>query len=138
MNTVQNHPGETPAEDPAPEGEDLAALLLRLLGETRRTQKELATATGIAYPTLNAWARRTRGTSQISPDDLRAITNVVRSWGGDVSVRQVFEAAGRPIPGPTDQEREARLLAIYRALPVDSQRALIQTAEAMRKASRAA
>lgn len=140
MTTGPNHPGDPTraAEDPAPTGEDLAALLARLLEETGdKTQKELATAAGIKYPTLNAWMNRTRGTSRINPDDLRAIGNIMRSWGVEVSPRQLFEAAGKPVPGPSDQEREQRLLEIYRALPTSSQRALIQTAEAMRQSAQA-
>ncbi|MFI8254127.1 transcriptional regulator [Streptomyces filamentosus] len=133
MNTDQNPPGAPPAEDPA-EGEDLAALLVPLLKEARRSQKELATATGIKYPTLNSWLNRTRGTSQIAEGEVRAIARVMREWGISITPRQIFEAVGRPIPGPVDTEREQRLLEIYRSLPTDSQRALILAAEAMRKA----
>ncbi len=141
MTTGPNHPGDHPvraAEDPAPNGEDLAALLTRLLEEAGdKTQKELAEAAGIKYPTLNAWMNRTRGTSRINPDDLRALTNILRGWGADVVPRQLFEAAGRPVPGPTDEEREQRLLDIYRQLPTKGQRALIQSAEAMLSGARA-
>ncbi|MFE1329706.1 transcriptional regulator [Streptomyces microflavus] len=140
MTTGPNHPGDhaRAAEDPAPTGEDLAALLARLLEETGdKTQKELAEAAGIKYPTLNAWMNRTRGTSRINPDDLRALGNVMRGWGVEVSPRTLFEAAGRPVPGPTDEERERRLLEIYRQLPSKGQRALIQSAEAMLAGARA-
>ncbi|MER7807864.1 helix-turn-helix transcriptional regulator [Streptomyces sp900116325] len=139
MTTGPKHPGDIDpaAEDPAPMGEDLAALLTRLLEEAGRTQKELATEAGIKYPTLNAWLNRTRGTSRIDPDDLRAMVNTLRLWHVAVTPAQMFRAAGRKVPGPTDEEREQRLLRIYRELPTDSQRALIQTAEAMRSASRA-
>ncbi|MFE4647687.1 helix-turn-helix domain-containing protein [Streptomyces sp. NPDC056707] len=139
MTTGPNHPGDTDpaAEDPAPMGEDLAALLTRLLEEAGRTQKELAAEAGIKYPTLNAWVNRTRGTSRVDPNDLRAITDIFRQWHVAVTPAQMFKAAGRKVPGPTDEEREQRLLRIYRELPTDSQRALIQTAEAMRSASRA-
>ncbi|MER8083790.1 helix-turn-helix transcriptional regulator [Streptomyces sp. NPDC094048] len=138
MTTGPHHPGDTDtaAEDPAPAGEDLAALLTRLLEEAGRTQKELATETGIKYPTLNAWVNRTRGTSRIDPQDLRAIVNTLRLWQVEVTPAQMFKAAGRKVPGPSDAEREARLLKIYRELPTEGQRALIQTAEAMKAASR--
>ncbi|NEB57605.1 helix-turn-helix domain-containing protein [Streptomyces griseus] len=141
VTTGPNHPGDHPvraAEDPAPTGEDLAALLTRLLEETGdKTQKDLAAAAGINYSTLNHWMKRTRGTSRINPDDLRALTNILRGWGADVVPRQLFEAAGRPVPGPTDEEREKRLLDIYRQLPSRGQRALIQSAEAMLAGARA-
>ncbi|WP_128817978.1 helix-turn-helix domain-containing protein [Streptomyces sp. S063] len=140
MTTGPNHPGDhvRAAEDPAPTGEDLAALLTRLLEEAGdRSQKELAESAGIKYPTLNAWMNRTRGTSRINPDDLRAIGNVMREWGVEVTPRQLFQASGRPIPGPTDEEREQRLLEIYRQLPRRAQRTLIETAEVMLGAARA-
>ncbi|WHX19797.1 helix-turn-helix transcriptional regulator [Streptomyces malaysiensis subsp. malaysiensis] len=140
MTTAAHHPGEPdpPAEEPAASrGEDLATLLTRVLEETGRTQKELAKEAGIAYPTLNAWMNRTRGTSRVSPDKLRDLAAAIKIIGGEITVRDVFEASGRRVPGPTDQEREARLLAIYRALPVESQRAVLQFAEAMNKAARA-
>jgi transcriptional regulator with XRE-family HTH domain len=133
----QNHPGEThPAEDPVHQGEDLAALLDRLLTTADKTQKELAAAAGLKYPTLNAWMNRTRGTSRIDPDDLRRMVDVFRSWGVETTPREFFESVGRQVPGPTDQEREARLLKIYRSLPARQQRSLIEIAEGMSSASR--
>ncbi|TXS36968.1 helix-turn-helix domain-containing protein [Streptomyces sp. OR43] len=136
MTTGPSNPGDDAAEDPAPTGEDLAAILTRLLEETGHTQKELAAQAGIKYPTLNAWVNRTRGTSRIDADDLRAMVNVLRLWRADVTPAQMFKAAGRRVPGPSSEEREQRLLRLYRDLPTDGQRALIQTAEAMRAASR--
>lgn len=134
----QQDPGEPhPAEDPAATGEDLAALLARLLEETGRTQKELAEASGVKYPTLNAWMKRTRGTSRVDPEQLRSIAESLRGWGGDITPKQIFESAGRPVPGPSDAEREARLLKIYRGLSARQQRSLIGIAEEMATASRA-
>ncbi|WP_262701989.1 MULTISPECIES: helix-turn-helix domain-containing protein [Streptomyces] len=143
MNTAQHHPGEPdqPARGPAPtDGEDLAALLTRLLEQTGRTQKDLAEKASVPYPTLNAWLNRTRGMSRVSPDTLRDISAAINILGADkgvkVTPRQLFEAAGRPVPGPTDEEREQRLLRAYRSLSVEGQRALIQTAEAMMRTPR--
>jgi hypothetical protein len=134
----QNHPGEPdPAEDRAPRGEDLAALLERLLaGVPGKTQKDLATEAGIRYPTFNAWMNRTRGTSRIDPETLRAMVATLRKWGVAVTPREMFEAVGRPVPGPTGDEREARLLSLYRQLPEDRQRDLVRDAEAMLRVSR--
>ncbi|MGW7085060.1 helix-turn-helix domain-containing protein [Streptomyces sp. NPDC054871] len=131
MTTAQTDPGDDHAEDPAPAGVDLAALLERLLAEADKTQKELAEAAGIKYPTLNAWIKRTRGTSRIDPDVLRKLADVLRGWGVEVTPREMFQSAGRPVPGPSDEEREARLLRIYRALPTRQQRSLIGIAEDM-------
>lgn len=137
VNSHQNHPGEPrPAEDPARQGEDLAALLEHHLEAVGKTQKDLAGATGIPYATLNAWMKRTRGTSKVDPEKLRRLAETLKAWGAHVTPKQVFESAGRPVPGPTDVERETRLLKVYRELTADSQRALIATAEAMRKGIR--
>lgn len=128
----QNHPGDHAAEDPARQGEDLAALLQRLLDQVPdRNQKDLAKAADIRYPTLNAWMNRTRGTSRIEPDVLRGLREVFRAWGVETSVSEFFAAAGRPVPGPSSDEREARLLRVYRQLPENRQRALVKDAEAM-------
>lgn len=133
VNSHQNHPGEQgPAEDLAREGEDLAALLERLLAQVPdRTQKGLAEEAGISYQTLNAWMNRTRGTSRIDPEKLRALVDAFRKWGVQTSPREFFAAVGRPAPGPTDSEREARLLQLYRQLPETKQRLLVDDAEIM-------
>ncbi|MEU0199178.1 MULTISPECIES: helix-turn-helix transcriptional regulator [unclassified Streptomyces] len=140
MTSHQNDPGETdPAEDRAPEGEDLAALLERLLEQAPdRTQKDLATQAGISYPTLNAWMNRTRGTSRIAPDTLRSLVDVFRAWGVATTPKEMFEAAGRPVPGRADKEREDRLLTLFRQLPESKQRDLVKFAEAMLRDAAAA
>ncbi|MXM67023.1 helix-turn-helix domain-containing protein [Streptomyces sp. HUCO-GS316] len=126
-----------PGDDPARRGEDLAALLDRLLSASQgRTQKDLASEAGISYPTLNAWMNRTRGTSRIDPEKLRAMVEVFRRWGVRTTPREFFEAVGRPVPGPSRDEREARLLKLYRQLPEARQRALLKDAEAMLQVSR--
>ncbi|KJK40264.1 antirepressor [Streptomyces variegatus] len=133
VTSPQHDPGEThPAEDQAHRGEDLAALLERLLEQAPgRTQKDLAGAAGISYPTLNAWMNRTRGTSRVAPDTLRALVDAFRAWGVATTPKEMFEAAGRPVPGRADEEREGRLLTLYRQLPENKQRDLLKFAEAM-------
>ncbi|MFI7014428.1 helix-turn-helix domain-containing protein [Streptomyces sp. NPDC050164] len=140
MTSHQNDPGEPdPAEDQAPRGEDLAALLERLLKQAPdRTQKDLATQAGVSYPTLNAWMNRTRGTSRVPPDTLRALVDAFRAWGVAITPKEMFEAAGRPVPGRADKEREDRLLALYRQLPEGRQRDLVKFAEAMLRDASAA
>ncbi|MEV5606971.1 helix-turn-helix transcriptional regulator [Streptomyces sp. NPDC052225] len=138
MTSHPHDPGEPhPAEGHAANGEDLAALLARLLEETGKTQKDLAEASGVKYPTLNAWITRTRGTSRVDPEQLRALADSLRGWGGSVTPKQIFESAGRPVPGPSDAEREARLLKIYRGLSARQQRSLLGIAEEMASSSRA-
>ena len=138
MTSHQNHPAEPrPGDDGVREGEDLAALLERLLAKASgKTQKDLASEAGISYPTLNAWMNRTRGTSRVEPEKLRAMVEVFRRWGLKTTPREFFEAVGRPVPGPSRDEREAKLLRLYRQLPEARQRALIQDAEAMLQVSR--
>ncbi|MFI9824470.1 helix-turn-helix domain-containing protein [Streptomyces sp. NPDC052013] len=128
MTSHQNDPDEQH------QGEDLAALITRLLDRVPdRTQKDLAAAAGISYPTLNAWMNRTRGTSRVDPERLRALVDAFRRWGVEVTPREVFLAAGRPVPGRSDQEREDRLLRLYRQLPEAKQRDLVRAAEVMLK-----
>jgi transcriptional regulator with XRE-family HTH domain len=140
VTSPQNHPGEPhPAEDRARRGEDLAALLERLLQQAPdRTQKDLAGAAGISYPTLNAWMNRTRGTSRVAPETLRSLVDAFRAWGVAITPKEMFEAAGRPVPGRADEEREGRLLAIYRQLPEGKQRDLLKFADAMLRDAAAA
>ncbi|MFI9834433.1 helix-turn-helix domain-containing protein [Streptomyces sp. NPDC051913] len=124
-------------QDPPRRDEDLAALLERLLAQVPgRTQKDLAAETGISYPTLNAWMNRTRGTSRIDPEKLRVMVEAFRRWGVRTTPKEFFEAVGRPVPGPSGDEREARLLKLYRQLPEARQRALLKDAEAMLQVSR--
>ncbi|MFD7879142.1 helix-turn-helix domain-containing protein [Streptomyces sp. NPDC059766] len=138
MTNQQSRPGEPEAgDDPARRDVDLATLLERLLAQAPgKTQKDLASEAGISYPTLNAWMNRTRGTSRIDPEKLRAMVEVFRRWGVRTTPREFFEAVGRPAPGPSGDEREARLLKLYRQLPEARQRALLKDAEAMLQVSR--
>jgi hypothetical protein len=132
VTSPQHRPGAPTAEDRAHEGEDLAALLARLLDEIPgKTQKDLATEAGIPYPTLNAWMNRTRGTSRIDTDLLRSMVDVLRRWGASVTPREMFAAVGRPVPGNSRDEREVRLLRLYRQLPDSQQRDAIKYVEAL-------
>ncbi|MFF1295000.1 MULTISPECIES: helix-turn-helix domain-containing protein [unclassified Streptomyces] len=138
MTNEQSRPEDpAPGHDPARRDEDLAALLEKLLARAPgKTQKDLASEAGISYPTLNAWMNRTRGTSRIDPEKLRAMVEVFRRWGVRTTPKEFFEAVGRPVPGPSGDEREARLLKLYRQLPESRQRALLKDAEAMLQVTR--
>ncbi|MEU6222294.1 transcriptional regulator [Streptomyces sp. NPDC047042] len=140
MTSHQHGPGEQgPAEDPAHEGEDLAALLQRLVEEKPdKTPKDLAVESGVPYATLNAWMRRTRGTSKIKSETLRDLVRVLRdAWGLSVTPAEVFASVGRAVPGGSDKARESRLLRVYRELPVDKQRDVLRYADALLTVSRA-
>lgn len=114
--------------------EDLAALLERVLDLSGMTQKELATKAGIPYTTLNGWVRRTRGTGgRVNPDHLRAIVTALPR--GMTTVAEIFESAGRSVPGEVNTERKAKLVRIYDELPTESQRALVDMAVALSRSS---
>lgn len=130
MRPVDSAPVTTPQPD---QQEDVAALVLRRLGELRMSQRELATTTGIPYSTLNAWVTRRRGGGGgIDPDHLRALAKALK-----ITAAEMFAANGRQTPGDLDEVREAKLLRLYRNLSVSGQRALIQTAETLSKGMRA-
>jgi transcriptional regulator with XRE-family HTH domain len=117
----------------APEGEDVAALIARRLAETGMSQRTLSDKSEIPYSTLNAWITRRRGGGGgIDPGHLRKLAEIL-----DVTVREMFAANGRQVPGDLDREREAKLLRIFRNLTTEGQRALIGMAEALDKSSRA-
>ncbi|MEV4335712.1 transcriptional regulator [Streptomyces sp. NPDC049590] len=137
MTSHQHHPGEQgPAEDRPPRGEDLAALLTRVIKEAGVPQKQIAKEAGVKYPTLHAWTKGTRGTSRIAPEILRSIVRVINSHGVPLTVREVFEAAGRHVPGPANEQREQRLLDLYRQLPEGKQRDLVRYVESLLRLSK--
>jgi transcriptional regulator with XRE-family HTH domain len=113
--------------------EDLAALLKRILAEKDKSQAWLATETGIPLATVNAWVvgrRAPKGES--GTESLRKLAVAL-----GVTPKLMFEAAGRRAPGPLSEEREAKLLRIYRALPVEGQRMLITNGEQLLRMSQA-
>lgn len=117
--------------------EDLAALLQRVLSVSGMNQKELAQKAGIPYTTLNGWVRRTRGTGGgVNSDYLRAIVAAVPK--GIVTVAEIFESAGRHVPGDVDTERREKLLRIYDDMPTETQRTLVDMAVALSRTPRAA
>jgi transcriptional regulator with XRE-family HTH domain len=115
------------------DGENLAALLSRLLGKRGISQARLAEETGIPLATLNTWVRGKRTPSGASgATALRALAQHL-----DATPAEFFEAAGRRAPGPLSEEREEKLLQIYRGLSVQGQRSVIQHAETLASMSRA-
>jgi hypothetical protein len=119
--------------DAASAEEDLSALIVRRLAELDRNQAWLARTTEIPLATINAWVRRTRGgDGRVDPDRLRKVGDAL-----GVTAAEAFEAAGRRAPGPLNEEREQKLLRLYRQMPTALQRALIEQAETMAKIARA-
>lgn len=115
-------------------GEDLAALLQRVLAEADISQRELSRRTGIPVATLSAWMTRRRGQAGgIDPAVLRQLAEGVR---GFATVAEIFEAAGRVVPAELDEARKDRLLKYFYAMDAQQQRALIAQAELMTRATR--
>ncbi|MFJ6617612.1 transcriptional regulator [Kitasatospora sp. NPDC091335] len=113
-------------------GEDLSALILRVLAETGRSQTWLAGRADIPLASLNAWVRRARGTAGIDPDVLRRLADAL-----GLTPAAVFAAAGRRVPAALNEEREKKMLRLFRELPTAQQRLLVQQAEAMVRIARA-
>ncbi|MEY9876569.1 transcriptional regulator with XRE-family HTH domain [Streptacidiphilus sp. MAP12-33] len=111
------------------EGEDLAALILRVIDENPGlSQKGIAEKSGIPLATINAWVTRRRGTSgRIDPDSLRKLAAVLPK----TTVKQVFESTGRRAPANLDQEREKKLLRLWRQMDAQQQRSVLDMVEVM-------
>jgi hypothetical protein len=135
VTTPQHHPDGTAAEDPANAAGDLGTVITNALADVDKSQKDLAAAASIGYTTLNHWVRGARGTSRVDPEVWRRIAGVLRAWGADITPAEIFRAAGRQVPGPVNEELEHRLVAIFRVLPHDSRRALLQHAELLERAT---
>lgn len=125
---------ETPAHAARPDdAETLSSMLSRAFAEhPELTQKSVAERAGIPIQTLNAWTLGTRGTGgRINSDVLRALANALPS---EYTVARVHKAAGRRVPADLNQERELKLLGVYRELTEKQQRALVDIADVLRRA----
>jgi hypothetical protein len=69
---------------------------------------------------------RARGSRGPSPDKLRQL-----AAGAGLTVSEVFEAAGRKVPEPMEDEEERRFLHLYRTLGAEDRRVLEATMRAM-------
>lgn len=111
------------------EGEDLAALIMRVIDENPGlSQKAIADKSGIPLATINAWVTRRRGVSgRIDPDSLRKLAAALPK----TTVKQVFEATGRRAPANLDEERERKLLKLWRQMDAQQQRTVLDMVEVM-------
>lgn len=100
--------------------EDLAQLLARLKSTYGVNESEIARRIGVAPSTVNSWTNRTRGGKRgARPEKLRALAAAFPKFSED----EIFAAAGREKPGPLSPEAEARILALWRGLTAEQQRA---------------
>ncbi|GCD46160.1 helix-turn-helix domain-containing protein [Streptomyces paromomycinus] len=98
--------------------ETLADLIKRLKDEYDVKETQIARRIGVAPATVNAWVNGTRGTGRgPNPDKLRRLAEEFPRF----TEREIFAAAGRKVPGPVDDDAEARILALYRSLTAEQQ-----------------
>lgn len=99
---------------------DLAQLLALIKDTYGVNETELGRRIGVSPATVNAWVHRKRGTGRgPNPDKLRAIAEAFPKFSEEV----VFAAARRQSPGPLSPDAEARIIALWRGLTADQQRA---------------
>lgn len=110
--------------------DDLATLINRVMDEKGWTLSTLARRSGLSTSTLHSWKSgdRATGTRGPSPDKLRQLAS-----GANLPVATVFEAAGRHVPAPIDDEEERRFLQLFRTLDGEDRRVLEATMQAMRE-----
>lgn len=108
--------------------DDLKNLIERVMDEKDWTLSTLARRSGLSTSTLHSWKAGDRGTGTRgpSPDKLRQLAD-----GAGLPVAQVFEAAGRHVPAPMDDEDERRFLHLLRSLDGADRTVIKATMEAM-------
>jgi transcriptional regulator with XRE-family HTH domain len=109
--------------------EGIAALLKRVMAASGMSQSEIADRSGVPLATLNAWitGRRSPGKGPQMSAKLRKLAEVLPG----VSVREVFEAAGRTIPGELKPDAQQRINELFVSLSAGRQRVALQVLEAL-------
>lgn len=99
------------------------------------TLSTLARRCGISVSTLHSWKSGDRATGSRGPSPalLRKFAE-----GAGLTVAEVFEAAGRAVPAPMDDEEERRFLHLFRTLSGEDRRVLEATMRAMTERHRQA
>jgi transcriptional regulator with XRE-family HTH domain len=108
--------------------DDLKNLIERVMAEKNWPLTTLARRSGLSTSTLHSWKSgdRATGSRGPSPEKLRQLAE-----GAGLPVAQVFEAAGRHIPAPMDDEDERRFLHLLRSLDNADRVVIRATMEAM-------
>jgi transcriptional regulator with XRE-family HTH domain len=107
-------------------GEDVPALLRRVMDERRWTQSDLARAIGVLVGTVNTWVN---GKRTPTGENLRKL-----AAGTGISEATWVAATGRKIPAELDADREARLIALWRSFTPEEQRYAEGSLEGIAKA----
>lgn len=92
---------------------DLGGYLARILGEKNMTPRQLAETADIPAAELSDWLTR----RAIDPALLRRAADTL-----SVPTADLFEAAGRHVPGPLSRGQEQRILDLFRELEEEQKR----------------
>lgn len=113
--------------------DDLAALIERVMDEKDWTLSTLARRSGISTSTLHSWKSGDRATGSRGPTP-----TLLRKFaeGAGLTVAEVFEAAGRHVPAPMDEESERRFLHMWRSLDGADRKVIEATMQAMSERQR--
>jgi transcriptional regulator with XRE-family HTH domain len=113
--------------------DDLAALIERVMRERDWTLSTLARRSGLKVSTLHSWKAGVRGAGSRgpAPASLRKLAE-----GTGLTVAEVFEAAGRHVPDPMNDEDERRFLHLLRTLEDADRKVLLATMQAMQDRKR--
>lgn len=111
-----------------PRVDELAALITRVMDEKQWTLSTLARRSGLSLSTLHSWKQGERGTGSRgpSPDKLRQLAQ-----GAGLTVAEVFDAAGRKVPEPMEDEEERRFVHLFRELSGADRKVLEATMRAL-------
>lgn len=106
----------------------LGALIQRRMDEKGWTITEIARRSNLSVSTVHAWARgiRASGSRGPNPDKLRQLAK-----GMQLTVAEVFEAAGRHVPEAMTEGDQRRFMHLYAALSEADQKVIEATMEAM-------
>lgn len=113
---------------PVDDVDNLGALIQRRMIEKNWTVTTIARRSGLAISTVSAWKNGDRATGNRgpTPDKLRQL-----ALGLNLSVAEVFEAAGRYVPGELDDDEQRRFLQRLGALSVSDRKVIDATIDAL-------
>ncbi|MEU8885695.1 helix-turn-helix domain-containing protein [Streptomyces hydrogenans] len=123
----------THVETHAERSENLAQLIKAIRDTYDVSESEIARRIGVAPATVNSWTHGKRGGKRgPNLDKLRALAGAFPQFPEE----RIFAAARRAAPGPLDDDSEARVLALFRGLTEEQQRAKIIEMSALNEANK--
>ncbi|MES9804966.1 helix-turn-helix domain-containing protein [Streptomyces cinereoruber] len=113
--------------------ENLAQLIKSIRDTYDVSESEIARRIGVAPATVNSWTNGKRGGKRgPNIEKLRALSQAFPKY----TEERIFAAARRAAPGPLDEDSEARVLALFRGLTEDQQRAKLIEMAALNEANK--